>query len=372
MRRLTPADGEAAILGGSLLGGGGGGDPGWGRRLSEMAFAAGPVDLAGPDELPQDGLVVTAALVGAPAAPGAAVAPEDYLTALRMVAGHCGRAVTAVITNENGGLATVNGWYQAAALGVPVLDCPGNGRAHPTGVMGSLDLDLDPGYVAVQACSGGAPPGLAMLVSGNLTACARLIRQASVEAGGLVAVARNPATVSHVAVNGARGAISHAIAVGEAMLRAADPFERLQAACTALGAGASAAVCSLAGMDLATAGGFDTGEVLLDDERGRRWRLQFWNEYVLAECDGRAVAAFPDLVSTVDLESGLPASTSAVARLRAGHPLGVLLAPRSALRLGRTMWREDLLAEVARATGRGSLPVPGPTEERDGRQCSSR
>ncbi len=358
MRRLDPADGEAAVLGGSLLGGGGGGDPEWGRRLAGMAFEAGHVDLAQPEELPADGIVITAALVGAPAAPGATVDPADYLTALRMVIDACGGGAVALITNENGGLATVNGWYQASALGIPVLDCPGNGRAHPTGVMGSLNLDLVPGYQAIQACAGGVP-GLRMLVSGDLAGCARLTRGASIEAGGLVAVARNPATVEHVAANGARGAITQAIEVGRAMQGARDPLSRMAQVVDALGRERASAVTGvLVGRRLSTDGGFDTGEVLLDDETGRRWSLSFWNEYVLAEVDGRPVAAFPDLIATLDLESGLPVATAAIAGLQPGHHLGVVLAHRAALRLGKTMQRGDLLSTVAAAIGRGALPDP--------------
>jgi hypothetical protein len=56
--------------------------------------------------------------------------------------------VAAVMANESGAAATVNGWYQGARAGLPVLDCPANGRAHPTGQMGSLNLDLVPGYEA--------------------------------------------------------------------------------------------------------------------------------------------------------------------------------------------------------------------------------
>ncbi len=57
-------------------------------------------------------------------------------------------------------------------------------------------------------------------VSGSLGKAASMVRKASVEAGGLVAVARNPVTAAYARQNGAPGAITQAIEVGEALLGA--------------------------------------------------------------------------------------------------------------------------------------------------------
>ena len=357
MRRLTPAEGEAAVAGGSLLGGGGGGDAAAGMELCRAAFEAGPVWLAAPGEVPAAGPVFMAALVGAPAAAGAAVSPEDYWQAAQLLAAHAGPPA-AFITNENGGLATVNGWYQAARMGVPVLDCPGNGRAHPTALMGSLNLDLDPGYRSVHACCGGA--GLRLVVEGSMDACARLVRMASVEAGGLVAVARNPVGAAHVAANGAAGAITQAIEVGRAMLTARSPAARLAAAVGVLGPSAAAVRGCLESVALTTAGGFDCGQAEIVSDTGQLWRLRFFNEYITAEIDGRvgAAAVFPDLIATFDLATGWPASTAALGRLERGHPVGIVIASRSALRLAATMKRADLMAAIGRALGLERLPEP--------------
>ena len=40
-------------------------------------------------------------------------------------------------------------------LGIPLIDAPCNGRAHPTGVMGSLNLHRDPNYITTMTCVGG-------------------------------------------------------------------------------------------------------------------------------------------------------------------------------------------------------------------------
>src|ERR1035437_6806862 len=101
---------------------------------------------------------------------------------------------------------------------LPAIDCPCNGRAHPTGVMGSLNLSEAPDYVSHQtAVGGGGGRYLEVSVAGSLERAAAMVRKASVKAGGLMAVARNPVTIAHAKHNGAPGAIRKAMAVGEAL-----------------------------------------------------------------------------------------------------------------------------------------------------------
>lgn len=351
MRRLDPAEGRAAVLGGAVLGGGGGGDPSWGLALVDAAFTAGEVWLASTGDLSPDAVVVTAALVGAPSVEGCSVEPDDYWTAFELLRGQSG-PVGALITNENGGLATVNGWYQAARAGLPLVDCPGNGRAHPTGEMGSLNLDQLAGYRATQACAGGIAR-LTMVVSGSLADCSRLVREASIRAGGLVAVARNPAPLFHVARNGAPGAIAQAIALGTAISSSLEPGARLSSARAFFGPAASTEIARLVRVTLSTAGGFDGGSLTLAGDDGREWELAFWNEYIIAQTAQGPQAVFPDLIATFDMTNGEVLNTAALPRLSSGHPIGLLLVPRQLLRLGRTMTRADLLAVVA-----GALRLP--------------
>jgi len=47
-----------------------------------------------------------------------------------------GLSISGLISSEVGALGVVNGWVQSAALQIPVIDAPANGRAHPLGLMG--------------------------------------------------------------------------------------------------------------------------------------------------------------------------------------------------------------------------------------------
>ncbi|EHS58355.1 S-methyl thiohydantoin desulfurase domain-containing protein, partial [Paenibacillus sp. Aloe-11] len=107
------------------------------------------------DHFADDDLFVTVAVVGAPAAPDKYVKPVHYIKALDMVSSMTGKGVRALHTNENGGETTINGWFQSALTGIPVVDFACNGRAHPTGTMGSMNLTELPNYVSHQAAVGG-------------------------------------------------------------------------------------------------------------------------------------------------------------------------------------------------------------------------
>ena len=92
---------------------------------------------------------------GKPAAKGTMVKPVGYVRAVELLTEKAGIKADGLITNECGGTATINGWLQSAVLGIPVVDAPCNGRAHPTGAMGSMGLHAKEGYVSHQTAAGG-------------------------------------------------------------------------------------------------------------------------------------------------------------------------------------------------------------------------
>lgn len=221
MRELTVQDVEHAVMGGALLGGGGGGWPHEGRAIGRLATEMGTPMLATLDEFDDDDILVTVALVGAPAARDKYVKPVHHMRAIEMLESTLDRPIAGIITNENGPGTTVNGWLQSAMLGIPVVDAPCNGRAHPTGVMGSIGLHKLQGYTSVQAAVGGTgEQKLEMMVSGSLTVVSGIIRDMSVRAGGLVAVARNPVIVRYAREHCAVGGITQTIELGKRMARA--------------------------------------------------------------------------------------------------------------------------------------------------------
>lgn len=194
---LNEKTAEAAVWGGAVLGGGGGGSMQDGITLAQLAVQMGDLELVPVDEIPGDSLLITVAAVGAPAAKERYVRPAHYVRAVELFQKCFDIRPNGVIANECGGNATVNGWLQASVLGIALVDAPCNGRAHPTGIMGSMGLHKKANFVSRQTAVGGNPAAgryLEFSVSGSLEAAALAVRKMSVEAGGLVAVARNPVT----------------------------------------------------------------------------------------------------------------------------------------------------------------------------------
>lgn len=345
---LTLRSIEAAALGGVLLGGGGGGWPEDGLNAGRLAFAVGSPRLVPLSGLPTDALIATVSAVGAPAAAERYILPMDFVTALTALNQRVGGRIAGLITSENGGAATLNGWFQSAVTGIPVVDAACDGRAHPTGVMGSMGLEGDPEYHSIQAAAGGNPVTgrwIQAVVEGSLAACDRLIRQTAVEAGGMVAVARNPVTAEHVKANGAPGAISQAIALGEIILgQKPSGGAAVAAALAAELSGQVLARGPARGYALETRGGYDVGRFWVDDVE-----ITFWNEYMTADRGDLRLATFPDLIATLDAATGDPVVSAAVTD---GRDLLVLAVPKRRLLLGAGVRRRESLAPAEAAVGR--------------------
>ncbi|MFQ5855883.1 MAG: DUF917 family protein [Anaerolineae bacterium] len=359
VQRITSSDTlEAAVLGGALLGGGGGGGIEEGLHLGRLALERGGPLLADPDELPPDGILLTVSAVGAPSAPDRSVSPEQYVAAVESFLDVFKIDVAGLITNENGGMATVNGWLQSAVLGIPVADVPCNGRAHPTGVMGSMGLDAEPQYVSRQVAVGGNEvQGRQVVVSveAALRVSAQLIRDAAVAAGGLVAVARNPVSVRYALEHGAPGAIAKAVELGRLLQPNAPPSQRAKACAERLG-GQIIHRGTVSDKRLESRGGFDVGWLRIGD-----YELTLWNEYMTLEQGGQRLGTFPDLIATLSAASARPLST---AEIRPGDEVFLLWAPRDHLILGAGMRRPELFQVVEKAVGKEIIAHVFPDEGR--------
>jgi DUF917 family protein len=324
---------EAMVLGGAFLGGGGGGSLEEGRRFGRAALKLGRPSVIPIDGLPDESLLATVSAVGAPASREKFVQQEDYVKAVNLLAERIGEGLSGLISSENGGLSTVNGLVQSAALSLPVIDAPCNGRAHPTGIMGSMGLGELSGFISRQAAAGGNPETgrhLELYVEAPLPRADALVRQAAVESGGLVAVARNPVDAGYVRKHGAPGAIRMALELGRLMMRERQAGGETVARKLAVAAGGEIVVSGqVAELELETRGGYDVGRLTIEDVE-----LTFWNEYMTLERSGVRLATFPDLISTLDAVDGTPRTS---ADLEPGTRVIVLRVPRKNLILGAGM-----------------------------------
>lgn len=334
---------EQALMGGLLLGGGGGGTLTAGREALEETFKhTDRLTMLDVSELKPDDVVVNVSTLGAPSAKDVHLTAEHWMTALKNFELNYGKKIAGFTSCENGAISTANGWVISALTGIPLVDAPSNGRAHPTGTMGSIGLNLLPDYQTTQSsCGGTGARYVETVAKGALNSTSHVIRQSAVADGGMVGVLRNPVTAEYLAKNAAVGAISQALEIGKAFSQCKNGADfvaylekNFDARVLAKG--------KIANYDLKMDGGYDIGHLDVNGEDGTA-AFTFWNEYMLVEQDGKRVATFPDLICTLDAATGEAIST---AEAQNGMDAYAIVIPKEKLILGAGMHQKELFLEV--------------------------
>ena len=339
---------EALVLGGAVLGGGGGGYIEEGLKLGHLALEMGEPEILPLNAIDPEETVITVAAVGAPAAENRYLKPMDYVNAVKIVMEALRISKCGLITNEMGGMASVNGLLQGAVLGLPVVDAPCNGRAHPTSLMGAMGLHKLPDYVAIQSAFGGhltRGTRVELLVRGDIRRCSALVREASVQAGGIVAVARNPVQARYLSEHAAVGAMQQAISLGEVISQVERQGKSVEEEVARYLGGEVVAEGRVTHVQLTTEGGFDRGTVWIEG----MYELVFWNEYMLLEAQGERLYTFPDLITTFDMSTHRPVTS---AEIRKGMKVAIVVTRKEQLILGQGMREPELFRVVENAISR--------------------
>jgi uncharacterized protein len=348
MRELDLHAVHAAVAGGSVLAAGGGGWVDHGLLVGTTAVQYGTPRLATLDELDPDAMLATVSAIGAPAAVGWEMRPGDYVRALQLLMEAVPEPIIGTVTAQNGSSTTCNGWVASAVLGTVVVDAAGDGRAHPTGKMGSFGLAADDDYETVQAVAGGNRSEqryLEVVTRGTVRHTANILRTAADQSGGFISCARNPLPASFVAEHAAVGAISFALDLGEAILAAEpDGPERVIAATAEHLGGTVLARGPVRRRELRTENAFDIGTVVVEDVE-----LGFVNEYLTADAHGERLATFPDVLATLSLQTGRIIS---IANLREGDEVAVLSVPKANVPLGDGVREPSVYPEVEAMLGK--------------------
>lgn len=338
---------KALVLGGAVFGGGGGGTYQDGLDTIDMAIRMGDPKIITLNELKHSGYIATVSAVGAPAATDRYLKPIDFVNALDKLIQNTSIPIVGIISSEMGARASVNGVIQSAVLGLPVVDAPANGRAHPIGVMGGLGLHKNEGYLSLQAAYGGDPKKgrrIELLIRGELEKCGSMVREASIRAGGVVAVARNPVTVEYLKQNAAVGALAYAQALGKKYLTALETGENVAEILAKELGGEVFAEGRITELNMKTKNGLDVGFIKLNSGHS----FTIWNEYITAELDGNRLYSFPDLITSIDAQSNLPINTCQLEECMAIKIIGV---PKEKLILGETMKDKKLLNNIEKQLG---------------------
>jgi DUF917 family protein len=345
-RRLTEADVRPALVSGLFLSAGGSGMASTLERhdvAGALALELGPVDLVSLDEFGDNDVIITSTSVGAPGFAKPNIALRDYPEAANRLVAETGCRPAGVICGHVPGF---NAWLVAAALGIPVVDAAANGRGHPTVEMGGMGLASRPDLPITQVCTSGTGGGAALSVvaRGDIVSTSSLMRQASIQNGGLIASARGPLAAGFVREGGAAGAISFQIELGHAML-AAEGARRVAATADFMKGDVIAG--TVAANDVVYSAGFDVGRITVRGDGGEV-TLGVYNEFMTADRDGKRIATFPDLIGSLDPVSGDPV---AISKLAVGSPVAIVIAHRSRIPVGKGALDPAVFPKVEKAMG---------------------
>ena len=313
-RIVHAADMEDIATGGAIMGTGGGGDPYVGKLMAQQAIRKyGPVKIIDVTELPDDALVVPVCMMGAPTVMTEKLPQGDELmNAFRALEQLLGRKIDAVLCGEAGGVNSTTPFVVAAASGLPLVDGDGMGRAYPELQMVTFTLH-GVSATPMVLCDDKGNSLVLNTVSNAWTE--RLARAATVEMGGsalLAFYAMDGATAKKAVV---RGTLTLCADLGrelrEARAAHADPVEAVRAML-----GAEVIFHGrIKDIERRTEGGFARGTARFDgaeEWRGHTLRLDFQNEFLMAERDGSVIVTTPDLITLLEAESGNPVTADSL------------------------------------------------------------
>jgi DUF917 family protein len=314
MRKLDARSIEDIALGAAVLGTGGGGDPYIGKLMAIDAVSeCGPVTLLDPSEVPDDSLIIPTALMGAPTVAIEKIPKGDEVIAtLRALEKRLGAKAFATMSVEAGGLNSTIPLGVASRLGMPVVDCDGMGRAFPEIQMFTFHLH---GVKATPMAMADEKGNTVVLETITDQWTERIARSITVAMGGVAMVSLYSSFGRQLKQAAVPNSITMAEEIGwllrETRARKQDPVEEL----LKLVRGYRLFKGKIVDVMRRTVSGFARGEAILEgieEYMGSKLTLQFQNENLVAIKDGKILVSVPDLITTLEIETGLPMTTEAL------------------------------------------------------------
>lgn len=326
MREITPTDVDDIAGGAAVLGTGGGGDPHIGRMLAAAALREhGPVELVPLAEVPSDAVVLTVAMMGAPTVmveklPSA----EQVGLAPRALATYLGKTLTHIACAEAGGVNSLIPVVAAAQLGLPLIDADGMGRAFPEIQMVLPTLY---GITATPLALTDEKGNRSVMDTVDNLWAERLARTATVEMGCSAMLSAYAMSGEQARESLVPNTLSLCAELGALARTARAEHTDPVAAVIARMSGRHLFTGKVVDVERRTETGFARGVARLvgmGDDAGAELVLRFQNENLVAERDGVVTASVPDLICTLEHESGIAITTEG---LRYGQRLTVFGAP---------------------------------------------
>jgi DUF917 family protein len=326
VREFAAGQLDDLAFGAAVLGTGGGGNPYIGMLLAREAIRRhGPITLVEPDELPDDALVVPAAMMGAPTIMVEKIpSGNEIVVAFKALEEVLGRPITHTIPAEAGGLNSITPFTLAAQLGIPVVDADLMGRAFP-----ELQMCLPSLYgVAATPMAMADEKGNSVViktVSNRWTE--RIARSVTIDMGCSAMIALYAMTGAQVKEMTIPRTLLLAEDIGRVARETREAHGDVVGAVTARIGGFPLFEGKIVDIARRTDAGFAKATARVEGigaHAGSTLSLDVQNEHLVATVDGEIVASVPDLIIMLDAETGEPITTE---DMRYGFRVAVFAAP---------------------------------------------
>ncbi len=326
MRMIDHQSLEDIARGSAVLASGGGGDPLRGKLSAQWVLSqSGPVPLVDMSELPDDALLATPFLIGAPVAflEKFPLVDEIERTMLGLQK-RLGRKIDAVYAVEIGGINSMLPFTLAARMGIPVLDADTMGRAFPELDMTLINLA---GIVSSPIVVTDDYGTEVTIVTESNVILETIGRAVSHKFGASAAAAGFSGSLGELRAGLVEGSLSLAETIGRLMRAASSDPSGTWDDVLALTGGIRIFEGKVSSTSQEIEDGWGKGKVLIEGigaYDGEVMRIDVVNENLLARVDGRPVATSPDIISVYDASSGAPLTSENV---RFGYRVGVVALP---------------------------------------------
>ena len=319
---ITPTEISDLARGAAVLGTGGGGDPYIGALLAAEALRQhGNVTVVALDDVPADAVVLTVAMMGAPTVMVEKLPSLDEVIApVHALGAYLGRPVTHIACAEIGGVNSTIPIAAAAALGLPLLDADGMGRAFP-----ELQMVLPTlyGITASPLAFSDEKGNVGVLQTVDNSWTERIARVACVEMGCSVMISGFAMSGDQAREALVPGSLTQCVDIGRGIMIARQEKTDPVASIISQVRGRELFAGKVVDVQRTTTSGFARGRAHIESP-DTTLTLSFQNEHLIAEADGSTLVTTPDLIMVVEHDSGEPITTEA---LRYGQRVRVISAP---------------------------------------------
>ncbi|WP_418734294.1 DUF917 domain-containing protein [Ellagibacter sp.] len=302
---------EDMALGATVLGAGGGGDPYVGKLMAIEAIRRyGNVELVSPDEVPDDALVVVSQMMGAPTIMVEKICSgQEPMATYDELVRELGQEPYAIYAVEAGGVNSTIPFILGATRHIPVIDCDLMGRAFPELQMTTLGINGVKGMPAVLADEKGNTVTVRGIDDRWLE---RIARQATSVMGGYTILASYPCTGKQLKDYCVRNTPTLCETIGRTLREAREEHRDPIDAVLGVTNGYRLFKGKVHDVARKTDGMFVRGHAIvdgLDADKGRQLVIEFQNENLIARVGDEPLCMAPDIIVSLDVESGQPVTT---------------------------------------------------------------